>query len=407
MDSRSFRIAIVTSIHADFDARIWKHATSVAKAGHEVHLLCPWAVAPQEVRDGVIFHPFKRIETRRGRVWKIPARVLPRLLRLAPRVDLIHFHDFDLLPLLALLSVYRPLVYDVHENYPEEMLVKYWVPRPLRKPLSVMTRWGQFALARLVGNVVLVVPHQETAFPSSAIRRVRIANYASRQLADEAADDYDRRPDTVIFTGRQYESNGSLLLLDIAEEVHKKWPHVRFLVSDQFPLPQEVYRSRYVEEVERRGLSKLIELFPRVPSQQLMSVLNRATIGISPTLRTPKHEMGLPTKIFEYMAAGLPVVTSDLPTQRTLIEKTGAGLLAQPEDVQSFVAAIGALVDDRARARHMGMMGQQAMLNCYSWESQMPKLLAFYRDLIDGRTSRRRAPSGRSAASSRHGRRPD
>jgi hypothetical protein len=104
------RIAIVTSIHGDFNARIWKHATAVAEAGYEVHLVCPWRVSPNELREGVILHPFERTGGRLQRVWQIPRRVLPHVLRLAPRVDLIHFHDLDLLPLLAPLALYRPLV---------------------------------------------------------------------------------------------------------------------------------------------------------------------------------------------------------------------------------------------------------------------------------------------------------
>jgi glycosyltransferase involved in cell wall biosynthesis len=385
MEAR-FRIAIVTSIHADFDVRVWKHATAVAQAGHEVHLVCPWNVPPGEVRDGVIFHPFRRIETRLRRTWQIPARVLPQVLRLAPKVDLIHFHDFDLLPLLAPLSAYRPLVYDVHENYPEEMLFKDWVPAPFRALLSSTVRLGQLALARLVGNIVLVVPSQESDFPSRSIRRVCIPNYASRRLMDGARDDYDQRPDAVIYTGLQYESNGSALLLDIAEEVHKVAPRVRFLISDRFPLPQEEHRRRYLEQVERRGLGGAIELMPRVPPHDLMSLLNRATIGISPTLRVPRHERALPTKIFEYMAAGLPVVSSDLPSQRQIIEESEGGLLAQPEDAQSFVRAILTLVADREQARRLGQNGQRALLTSYSWESQMPKLLDFYEGILASRS---------------------
>lgn len=381
-----YRIAIVTSIHSDFNVRIWKHATAVAAAGHEVHLVCPWAVSEGEVRDGVTLHPFKRPGKRWQRLWQIPSRVLPRVLRLAPRVDLIHFHDLDLLPLLGPLALYRPMVYDVHENYPEEMLVKWWLPTPLRAPASFLTKWGQFLLALLVRNVVLVVPAQEKAFASSYIRRVQIRNYASRDLVEQVTDDYDRRPDTVIFTGGHQESNGSLLLLEIAARVRQKHPHVRFLIADRF-LSAE-HKRHYLELVDGHDLRETVQLLPPVPYTQMMQLLNQATIGIGPRLRWSRNEIALPTKMLEYMAAGLPVVMSDLPLTREVVNESRAGLLAQPGDADSFAQAISTLVEDRAYAKSLGDNGRKAVWETYSWEGQIPALLSFYEEILRQGTRR-------------------
>jgi glycosyltransferase involved in cell wall biosynthesis len=267
----------------------------------------------------------------------------------------------------------------MHENYPDEMRNKYWIPKPLRAPLSWLVKWGQIALILMVRNVVLVVPSQQASLPRRYVRRVVIFNYASRRLLAETRDDYEHRSDAVIFTGGQYESNGSLLLLEIAEHVRQVCPGVRFLVADRFSGNQ---RERYLEQLQRRRLQETVELLPQVPPHDIMTLLNRATIAISPNLRIRKQEMAIPTKLFEYMAAGLPIVTSDLPHQEALIAKTRAGLLARPEDVQSFVDAIRSLVEDRALARELGRNGQRALQGAYSWEGQMPKLLAFYRMII-------------------------
>jgi glycosyltransferase involved in cell wall biosynthesis len=109
-----------------------------------------------------------------------------------------------------------------------------------------------------------------------------------------------------------------------------------------------------------------------------MRILNRGTIGISPNLRTPNQEKAIPTKLFEYMAAGLPIVTSDLPNQKRIIEESQGGLLARPEEPASFAAAIRRLVEDPVLARRLGASGQRAFRERFSWESQMPALLGFY-----------------------------
>ena len=268
MENDCLRIAIVTSIHRDFDARIWKHATSLAAVGHSVDLVCPWQVASDEVREGVRFHSFERPDRSPKRLWQIPARILPRIAKLAPRVDLIHFHDLDLLPLLAPLALYRPVVYDVHENYAEEIFTREYLSPPARWFFYFVVKWLQFGLAYLVRNLVLVVPHQEAAFPGKGIRKLMIPNYASRRLIEGASDDYARRADLVIFTGEQYEGNGSLLMLEIAAQLNARRPEVRFLVTDRFR--SAAARQYYLAERARRGLADVLEIVPPVPAHQLM-----------------------------------------------------------------------------------------------------------------------------------------
>ena len=90
----------------------------------------------------------------------------------------------------------------------------------------------------------------------------------------------------------------------------------------------------------------------------------------------------MPQKIFEYMAAGLPLVSSDLPLQSEIIARANCGLLARPEDVSTFADAICTLIDDPALARRLGKNGQDAVRHTYSWEALMPKLDAFYREIV-------------------------
>jgi glycosyltransferase involved in cell wall biosynthesis len=120
-----------------------------------------------------------------------------------------------------------------------------------------------------------------------------------------------------------------------------------------------------------------------------MSLLNEATIAISPNLRVPTQEKGIHTKLFEYMAAGLPIVASDLPNQIEYVGGANAGLLARPEEPETFVEALAELVSDRPHAHKLGLNGQRAFLERYCWETQMPSLIAFYNAI--GRRSARSA----------------
>ncbi len=122
MVRKPIRIAIITSIHNDYDHRIWKYVISLSQKGHVVHLISPWKICSTDMNLGVKLHCFKRATSRWQRPWKIPFLMFRELIPLISNVDIIHFHDIDILPWMAAVSFFKPVVYDVHENYPDEMM---------------------------------------------------------------------------------------------------------------------------------------------------------------------------------------------------------------------------------------------------------------------------------------------
>jgi len=277
------------------------------------------------------------------------------------------------------------------------MQARDWIPRLLRKPLYHIVGALERNLARIVRNCVLVVPAQDARFAAKRLRVIHIRNYATRDLLSRVRDDYLSRPDTVVFTGAHHANNGSLLLLDIAARCGARGLDLKFLMTDRFS--GDGFRRRLLGEIERLGLGDRVVIRPYVAAHEIMSVLNEGTIAMSPNLRVPTQEKGIHTKLFEYMAAGLPIIASDLPSQVELIGRAGAGLLARPEDPATFVDALVQLVSDRGRAQQLGLNGQRAFLERYCWETQMPSLLAFY-DSIRPRTQLPRADSAVEVTSS-------
>jgi glycosyltransferase involved in cell wall biosynthesis len=87
------------------------------------------------------------------------------------------------------------------------------------------------------------------------------------------------------------------------------------------------------------------------------------------------------TKFFEYMAAGLPIICSDFPVWRDLVERTGAGVCVPPGDAGAALAAVMDLVRDPERARAMSLAGQNAARTRFSWETQARRLVELYGEL--------------------------
>ena len=373
-------ILIITSIHPDFDSRIWKLCTSLVKAGCEITLICPWNIPNGKVIEGVTLLTFSKKKSRFLRLVFTPFQILHYLIPIIGKTDLVHFHDIDILPFMALLSLLKPVVYDIHENYPEEMLVRYWVPKLLRRYLFHIVRVSQNLFCQILRNIVLVTPAQLKNFKTQSLNIFYLYNYASANLLSQINDNYFQRKDHVVFVGSCYESNGLSLFLKIARLSKSLMPNLEFSFPDRFG-NNNSYRQQVVEYIDQHNLTNT-SMFPNVLPHELMSILNTATIAIAPDLRTPNRSLAIPTKLFEFMAAGLPIVSSDLPYQSELFSAFKIGILAQPENPASFLEAIKELVHNRQYAYQLGINGRAAFSGKFNWEVQIPELIKYYQGIV-------------------------
>jgi len=367
-------VCIVTSIHPDYDARIYKHCLSVRDLGYRTIFISPWA--DRGLDDGIEYMRFERRKGLKGRLANM--RAIWRLMS-QTRANLYHFHDLDLVPAMALwkLCSGKPVIYDVHENYGEEMLSRYGLPRLaswlLSKAVSLTERIG----TNIIRNAVIVVDAQRARFDRPLVRTALIRNYASMSLLDTVEDDWSARLPAVILNASGYVNNGLRLFLDVAELVLTRRNDVTFYFPDRFGATNPL-RQQMLDRIAESPLAGHVEMLPNVLPDRIMDNLNRATCGAAFDLRVPTRIKALPTKLFEYMAAGLPIVATDLPNSVCHVEDANCGLLGQPEDPQSLADAIEHLLAHRDRARAMGLRGRQAFEDRYNWEGQNAVYARFY-----------------------------
>jgi glycosyltransferase involved in cell wall biosynthesis len=92
----------------------------------------------------------------------------------------------------------------------------------------------------------------------------------------------------------------------------------------------------------------------------------------------PNHIDAQPNKMFEYMSAGLPLIASDFPLWREIVEGNDCGVCVDPADPAAIAEAIDRLVENPDLARRMGENGQRAVHERYNWAIEEKKLLALY-----------------------------
>lgn len=374
---------ILSSVHIALDNRVfYREARSLRQAGYQVTLI---AVHPRdETKEGIDIVALPRV-----RRWLRPLLWL-RLLRraLAVHADIYHFHDPELLlvtPWLRLLSG-RPVIYDIHESYPEFVEVKEYLPRFLRGAMAWLLGWLEPALARLQSGLIFSDAQIAGAF--AGVRRPKeiLYNLPERSFVEAgaaaSAAGAPREP-VVLYLGGMERNRGSRLLVEAFSLVYQAMPLARLLVVGHFePASLE---AEVRSDAERLGVAGALQITGRAPFAEIGQFLARAAVGWVPWQAAAKNDKNVPTKLFEYMAYGLPVVSSDLASTRPFVRDGETGCLVMPADAHAHAEAILRLLRDPEGARAIGGRGQARVQAEWNWDEMGRRLVRFYERLLAGR----------------------
>ena len=156
--------------------------------------------------------------------------------------------------------------------------------------------------------------------------------------------------------------------------------------------PNEPVRLRLAGVFQPAALQAEIETMPNwaqveflgwAGRRQTAELLGGVRAGLATLRPTQKYQDAYPVKMFEYMAAGLPVIASDFPLWRRLMERGGkCGILVNPQDPQAIAQAMQWILEHPAEAEEMGRRGREAARQHYNWEREAEKLIALYQDLL-------------------------
>jgi len=348
----------------------------LARSGKHVVLVAPHQ--RDEIVDSV---EVKGIRSSGGRFVRM-TRTAWSLYREALRQngDVYHFHDPELIPLGLLLAARgKIVVYDIHEDAPADILHKDYIPRRLRRPLMWSVRKLEDAACRRFSGLIAATPTIAERFYSINANTVVVHNFP---MIDEIAPNVDlpwnERPRAVAYIGSISERRGIREILQALTLLPSGSPAQMMLAGPFSPneLPTELAKQPGWTRVQYLGM---------LDRPSVANLLSRVRLGLLVLQPEPNFVNARPIKLFEYMAAGIPVIASDFPLWRQIIGEAGCGLLVDPHDPQAIARAMEYLLSHDAEAEAMGRRGRKAACELYNWDSQERVLLKFYSDLLDTR----------------------
>jgi len=369
----------VTTVHVPFDTRIFhKECRSLADAGYDVHLVA--CHDRDEVVDGIRVHALPRPPGRRARVLLWPWLACAKVLSLRPAPSLVHFHDPELLPASQSLRLCGlKAIYDVHENVAGDLAAKPYLPRWLRLPVAMIYRAIEAVLG--IGMPTLHVLEDiagQYRQPRSVVRNL--------PWAADAPVRPDRpvgRPAKLVYLGVVSTDRGAGTMIDLAGELNCR--ALDFELRIIGPIHEPGLAEALAGAIVDHGLADRVFVLGRMPYAMARAALAEADLGLCLLQPTTNYRRSLPTKVLDYMAAGLPVVATDIPGWRTYVTEPGSGLQVDPADTAGAADCVESILKDPARFRAMSRRGRAAVESTFCWEIEQQKLLAFYDRLLASR----------------------
>ena len=364
------KVVVMTSVHIPFDTRVFhKECRTLHEAGHDVVLLATHDRT--EVVDGIRVVGFPR-RGRKGRMVRTTFDMYRRAL--VEDADVYHFHDPELLPVgWALGRRGRRVIWDSHEDVTRQLLIKEWLPAPLRRPAAALA--GKVE-RRLSAPCAAIVSAEPTGAPRFRHRRVEVIQNWPRldELTPSGGRDRALSPEAV-YIGAVTEARGALEMVDAVNLVPEELG-VRLRVAGTFGPPG------LRDEIVARDRHGRVSVLGQVPRSEVKALLGRAFVGLVVLHPTAQYVDAQPVKLFEYMAAGVPFIASDFPVWREL-GGDEAGLYVDPLDPAAIADAVTWLVRHPEEATEMGRQGRMRVESRFNWEAEGRRLVRLYEDVLE------------------------
>ncbi len=376
-----------------WDVRVEKVCHALTDRGHDVHLVArnrDGRVAEEPLVEATV-HRLTRLAWLPDRLnsWSMfPAFFNPRWIGLMRRTvrrtgaQLIICRDLPLAP--AALGVARavgiPILLDMAENYPAMLRAVWEAGR--QRPMDWLVRSPRAAAAverwvvQRVDHVLVVVEESRERLLALGVSGDRITvvsntpSLSRLNLYTESRVPGNSRTLRLVYIGLLEAPRGIGVLLEAVAECRRRGLDAQV---DVYGTGRE--QREFVTRAGRLGVGPPIVTFHGfVPYDRALRELDRFDIGVIPHVADESWNTTIPNKLFDFMAAGLPVISSDAQPAARIVRSTRCGEVFRGSDPVDLVRALERLRDPQHRAA-LGAAGRRAVAQQYHWELDAQRLI--------------------------------
>lgn len=366
------RVLLLSTVHPSADSRIMYKIAPSLRSHYEVFCALPGLRGG--LREGLHLIGLPKF-----------GRLLPRILFTHPiallkclwlRADIVHIFVPELIPLALLFQwAGAKVVYEVQENLFKKFAIKrYNNGLVFRKLFRFFDKLARRKFHCIFTDDAYLEEYHDLAKPFSVIH-----NYVSLPVIDRLAHESTRtqRPE-VFYLGVVSMERCLDTMINALANLKNSYPDCHLHLFGPVRVSKTELKAIAAYELVRDNIT-----FHGYTDQQVaLRIARQSVAGIALLKPVADYPESFPTKLFEYMALKLPVITSDFPAYRRIVEHTGAGFCISPYDAEALEKALESCMRDNALRWEMGSNGRKAAESCYNWASEEGKLLSFYEQIL-------------------------
>ncbi len=364
------RIVHLSSVHYLFDTRIFhKECKSLSQAGYDVSLIVQHDST--ESIDGIHIIPVPRNTGKYWRMIKTSYQVYRKAL--TQKADLYHFHDPELIPYGLLLKKkgYK-VIYDVHEDVPNDILTKGYIPKPFRKIISYLMNKFEIWASGHFDHIITV---NKTTSRFENLNSTSVKNYPDLQSLPTNDNLSEKEDPIVTYIGSITEIRCAVEMVEAVNIVGQK-RKVKLIMGGNISPKSLLFQLKRLDgwhNTDYRGW---------VNREEIVEIMSKTKVGLVVLKPIPNHLDALATKLLEYLALGVPVISSDLSLHREIIEKNNCGIIINSNNAQEIADAIQWFLEHPIEATEMGERGRRYVLKNMNWNMEKKKLLSVYNNIL-------------------------
>lgn len=380
------RALVVTVVHHPEDARIrHREIGALLDAGIQVTYAAPFSAHGLDLPDVAGLRPID-LPHASGRSRGEAFRAVRRLLaQQGPEHDVVLVHDPEIVAAAVGLHLDN-LIWDVHEDTAAAIEAKPWVPERAR---GAMVRAARAIERRAERRHELILA--EYAYADRFEREhVVVPNTVSVPATVEPPGDT-----RAVYLGSITMARGAATLLQTGRLLT-----VAMRGSVRVEIIGAARDTRTADTLSWGVKCGHVRHLGFVPSARALPMLDGALAGLSLLEDRPNYRHSMPTKVIEYMAHGIPVVTTPLPLAADLVNEAGCGIVVPFDDAEATAAALIELARDPERREAMGRAGHEYVREHYDWNVIGRDFVRHITDLAEQSRRRRGTSPGTEPDSS-------
>lgn len=371
------KICHISSAHPRYDTRIlYRECVSLTEKGYDVTFIVNDDL-PDEYVSGV--HIISTgLSCRLNRIKRMTYGVRA-VYKKAIQLDAMvyHLHDPELMSIaLKLQKKGKKVIFDSHENYYEQIKTKQYINKFLRSIIaSFYYKYETYVCKHIDGVIMPSTVLNHNVFENRCKRFALVNNLPRLEEFNNknlVSIEYKSRKNICYSGGLTYD-RGIVHIVEASSLANEKIVLAGRFNPESFE--KEILGGKYKDNIIYKGF---------ISREDTYKMYSECAIGMATLLDVGQYAKGdnLPTKVYEYMAMEMPVILSDFPYYKKVVDEYGFGLVVNPSDVNEIADKISYLMEHKDEAQAMGKRGKEAVERQFNWNVAEKNLIALYEDIL-------------------------